>query len=231
VGKQKQQKKPSTYQKKNPMQPVQAKTPRQQELIDAICDHQMSVTVGYPGTGKTYIPAALAADAYYKGDIEKIILARPNIAAGATLGFRPGDLHEKLKEWFAEILRVLSLKLSNGAVQSALHKGNIELVPFETMRGRTFDDALVILDEAQNTTSHEMKMFLTRIGTAKVVVNGDVMQSDLLSRSGLRTAIDIVKQYDMDVPIVEFQEEDIIRGGLCREWIVNFMDYETKEES
>lgn len=230
MGKQQQQKKrQSTYKKKNPIQPVQAKTPRQQELIDSICENQMSITTGYPGTGKTYIPAALAADGYYNGDIEKIVLARPNIAAGATLGFRPGDLHEKLKEWFAEIIRVLGIKLSPGAVQTAIQKGNIELVPFETMRGRTFDDALVLLDEAQNTTSHEMKMFLTRIGSAKVVVNGDVMQSDLTAKSGLRTAIDIISRFDMDVPIVEFQKEDIIRGGLCREWIVNFMDYEKEE--
>lgn len=223
MGKQQSKKKQATCKKKNPIQPVQAKTPRQQDLIDAICEYQMTVTVGYPGTGKTFVPAALAADAYYNGEIEKIILTRPNIAAGATLGFRPGDLHEKLKEWFAEIMRVLSMKLGGNAVQTLLHKGNIELVPFETMRGRSFDNALVLLDEAQNTTKDEMKMFLTRIGSASVVVNGDVMQSDLKSYSGLRTVLDLIERYEMDIPVIEFQEEDIIRGGLCREWIVNFM--------
>jgi phosphate starvation-inducible PhoH-like protein len=109
----------------------------------------------------------------------------------------------------------------------ALSKGQIEMVPFESMRGRSFNDSWVLLDEAQNVTPVEMKMFLTRIGEgSKVVVNGDVRQSDLHSNSGLMTAIDIIDKFDMDVPVIDFQSDDIVRSDLCKQFIINWTEYE-----
>lgn len=208
--------------------PIKAKTERQQELINAIYKHQMTVTIGYPGTGKTFLPASLAADAFIKCKINKIILTRPNVASGPSLGYRPGTTYEKLEEWFAEILKIIGERIGFDTMYQSIQLGTIQMVPFETMRGQNFNDCFVLLDEAQNTTSDQMKMFVTRIGNAKVCVNGDILQSDLKNKSGLRTVIDIIKTYGMDVPVIEFQEDDIVRGELCKQWILNFMDYEKR---
>ena len=207
---------------------IEAKNERQQELIDSIFKNQMTVTTGFPGTGKTYIPAALAAQALLKGKISKIILTRPNVPAGEKLGYKPGGLYEKLDEWFTEIYKIMGEHIGFDTLEAEVNFGNIELVPFETMRSRSFNNGFVLLDEAQNVKPHQMKMFVTRIGEAKVVVNGDVMQSDLNHKSGLQTAIEIIRKYNMDIPIIEFDEDDIVRSGLCKEWIVNFLDYERR---
>lgn len=205
---------------------IKAKTERQQELINAIYKNQMTVTIGYPGTGKTFLPASLATSAFMKGKINKIILTRPNVASGPSLGYRPGTTYEKLEEWFTEILKIIGERMGFDTMYQELSFGNIQMLPFETMRGQNFNDCFVLLDEAQNTTSDQMKMFVTRIGNAKVCVNGDVLQSDLKGKSGLKTIIDIIKTYGMSVPVIEFQEDDIVRGELCKQWILNFMDYE-----
>ena len=208
---------------------ITPKTSKQKKLMDSIRDHQMVITCGYPGTGKTYVPTMLACKAYLKGDIDKIYLSRPNISSGKSLGFRPGNMMEKMEEWFAEIFSIMAECLTRNGLEIALKTGNIEIVPFETMRGRSFRDGIVLLDEAQNTEPREMKMFVTRIGDAQVIANGDVLQSDLKQTSGLSTAIDIINKYHMDVPVIEFQEEDIIRGDLCREWIINWMSWENSK--
>lgn len=212
--------------------PLIPQSARQDKLIDSIRSHQLTVTTGYPGTGKTYIPTILAADAYHDGPafggVRKIILTRPNEASGRPIGHRPGTMVDKMSEWFAEQLKLLRERLGNGAVEVGLGSGSIEMVPFETMRGRSFESAFVLLDEAQNTSPDQMKMFLTRIGEdSTVVVNGDVLQSDLRQRhSGLSVLLDIIDNYDMKVPIVDFQVEDIVRSKLCRDFIVNWMAWE-----
>jgi phosphate starvation-inducible PhoH-like protein len=193
----------------------------------------MVVTTGYAGTGKTYVATAIAAELYDRGvqndGIDKIILTRPNVEAGPSLGFRPGDLNEKMREWFAEQLSILEDVLSSAAVEVALKRGNIEMVPFETMRGRSFDNAMVLLDEAQNTTPSQMKMAVTRIGEGSTyVVNGDISQSDLRHTSGLHTLLEIIDRYRMDVPVIEFFVDDIVRGGLCRQFIVAWDAYENE---
>lgn len=195
--------------------------------MDAIRQCQMSIAFGYPGTGKTYIPVVLAADMYNRGLVDNIILTRPNEPAGPKLGFRPGEMEEKMGEWVAEILKILRLCLGAGALDVAMKKGNIEMVPFETMRGRSFSDSFVFLDEAQNTRPNEMKMFVTRIGEGtKVVVNGDLDQSDLKGTSGLKAAVDIVRGWNMDVPVINFGPDDIVRSQLCKEWILNWNEWE-----
>lgn len=212
------------------------KTPNQARLIEAIENHPLTVTTGFPGTGKTYVPTLKAAHLWNlgasRGGVDRIILARPNVESGRPLGYRPGDLQEKLREWFAEILSILTECLGKGAVDTALSKGRIEMVPFETMRGRSFSDAFIILDEAQNTTPHEMKMFVTRLGeNIRCVVNGDVLQSDLRGKSGLKALVDIIRSYRMDVPIIEFGASDIVRSDICKEFILNFMDYESVNDN
>ncbi|MCW2335584.1 phosphate starvation-inducible PhoH-like protein, partial [Rhodoblastus acidophilus] len=192
----------------------------QKEYISAIQSADQVIVLGPAGTGKTFIASTMAADMYDSGKINKIILTRPNVAAGKSIGFFPGDLNEKMAPWMAPVIDVLTKRLGPGVFDTAVRNGNIEVTPFETMRGRSFEDAFVLLDEAQNTSPTEMKMFLTRVGeNCKVVINGDIQQSDLRETSGLAKAIHMVKRYMLPIPIVEFTVDDIVRSSLCKLWI------------
>lgn len=192
----------------------------QADYIEALWRAQQVIVLGPAGTGKTYIAATKAADLYDAGHIHKIVLTRPNVASGRSIGFFPGTLEEKMSPWMAPVLDVITDRLGPAVVDIAIKHKAIEIVPFETMRGRSFNDAFVLLDEAQNTTHAEMKMFLTRIGdNTKVVINGDIQQSDLREGSGLTKAIHMVKTYGLPVPVIEFGVEDIVRSDLCRAWI------------
>jgi phosphate starvation-inducible PhoH-like protein len=200
-----------------------AKNERQAAYIKALKEATQVIVMGPAGTGKTYIAATFAASLYLAKRIDKIIITRPNVAAGRSIGFFPGSLSEKMEPWLAPIVDVLRKHLPEGVIETAMKAGNIQVVPFEVMRGRSFENALVILDEAQNTTDQEMKMFLTRVGEdCKVILNGDIGQSDLKGQSGLKTAITLVQKYSLPVPIIEFQIEDIVRSDLCRMWIEAF---------
>lgn len=211
------------------VKPVTARTPKQRELFNAIASKEMVITLGSAGTGKTYVPTALAADAFMRNEIDKIVLSRPNVGSGRTLGHRPGDLIEKLWEWFAEIMDILAKRMGRSHLMNEVGQGRVEMVPFETMRGRSFNNAFVLLDEAQNTEYSEMKMFCTRLGEGiSCVVNGDVTQSDLRRSSGLKNIIEISKMGKMDIPIIEFGHEDIVRSELCKQWIVNFEKWEKR---
>jgi phosphate starvation-inducible PhoH-like protein len=192
----------------------------------------MSVVFGPAGSGKTYIPAAFAAAYLNSNKVKKIILTRPNIPAGKSIGFLPGTMQEKIEPWVAPILSVIKDYLDDD-LELCLKKGKIEIIPFETIRGHTFKDAFVILDEAQNTTVEEMKAFTTRIGeNAKVIVNGDISQSDLRYNddNGLSALIHILDNaensiiYDT-VNIIEFSYDDIVRSALCREFVKGFDKY------
>ena len=199
----------------------------QDRLIHSIKHNQMTVTTGVAGTGKTYVPTVLSAREYVKGRVDKIILSRPNVEAGRPLGYRPGDLQEKLREWFAEIFSIYTRLLGPGFVETGLKNGTIELVPFESMRGRNFDDAFIILDEAQNTLPVEMKMFSTRIGEGTtVVINGDMNQSDISAKSGLKVFCDLIELNNLPIPMIEFGVDDIVRSELCRDLIVAWDKYE-----
>lgn len=196
------------------------KTDTQLEYMKAIRNWNQVIVLGPAGTGKTFIAATMAADLLMDKKITKIILTRPNVSAGKSIGFFPGSLEEKMAPWMAPVIDVLRSRMDPVSYEAALKNGSIEIVPFETMRGRSFNDAFVILDEAQNTAPNEMKMFLTRVGeNCRVIINGDIMQSDLRESSGLTKAIHMVKRYLLPVPVIEFQVKDIVRSDLCKAWI------------
>ena len=200
------------------------KTPKQDEYIKALDIANQIIVLGPAGTGKTYIAATAACNLYITKQIDKIIITRPNVAAGKSIGYFPGTLEEKMMPWVMPVLEILHKHLGRGAVDTGIKAGNIEIAPFETMRGRSFEDAFVILDEAQNVTTHEMKMFLTRVGqNVTVILNGDIQQSDLGETSGLSKAIHLAKKHMIPVPVIEFGVEDIVRSQLCKQWIVAFM--------
>jgi phosphate starvation-inducible PhoH-like protein len=218
-------KRKSSYANSHPKSPIQLlpKTERQKEYIDALKTNPQVVVTGAAGTGKTYIAATKAAILYEMGVIDKIILTRPNVPAGRSLGFFPGTLEEKIAPWIVPFVEVLEDHLGKDVVELAIKAGNIDIVPFEVMRGRTFKNAFVILDEAQNASAHELKMFLSRVGeNAQVVINGDIMQSDLKAESGLSKLMSIIKSQKLPVPVIEFTLDDIVRSDICAMWIKAF---------
>ena len=200
---------------------------RQTEYVKALNSFDQVIVCGFSGTGKTYIAATYAANMYANKEIGKIILTRPNISVGKDLGFFPGTLEEKFAPWAAPVLDVLNEQLGKGVVETGIKNGNIEMAPLSTMRGRSFKDAFIILDEAQNTTIPEIKMFLTRIGKeCKVVINGDIKQSDIAMQSGLSKIIHLAKKHKLPIPVIEFGVDDIVRSDICKRWIIAFMDEE-----
>lgn len=195
----------------------------QKLYIQALNTDDQVVVVGFSGTGKTYIAATTAANMYASKEINKIILTRPNVSVGKDLGYFPGSLEEKFAPWAAPVLDILNEQLGKGVVETGIKNGNIEMAPLSTMRGRSFHDAFIILDEAQNTTISEMKMFLTRVGKdCKVVINGDIKQSDMKEQSGLSKILHLIKKHNMSVPIIEFGVDDIVRSEMCKAWILAF---------
>lgn len=161
---------------------------------------------------------------YITKDIDKIVITRPHVAVGKDIGFLPGTLEEKAQPWALPVLDVLIKHLGKGAVDTALKSGNIEVATLALMRGRSFDNAFIIVDEAQNIEIPEIKMLLTRVGEGStIVLNGDIQQSDLRGTSGLSKIIHLAKKHLLNVPVVEFGIEDIVRSGICAEWVKVFM--------
>lgn len=201
------------------------KTTKQEEYIKAIDSADQVAVFGPSGTGKTYVVSTKAASLYHTKDINKIVITRPHVAVGEKLGYLPGDVQEKTEPWALPVLGVLEEHLGKGVVETAIKNGNIEMVPLALMRGRSFNNAFVICDEAQNTTFHELKMLLTRIGeNTKLVLNGDVMQSDLKEADGLSKVVHLIKKHMLPVPIVEFGVEDIIRSDATKMWVEVFVE-------
>ena len=199
--------------------PLLPKNPAQKNYIECIHRFPQVFVTGPAGTGKTYIAAAIAAEMYLRNQIRKIILTRPNIPAGKSLGFFAGTIEDKIAPWVVPLTEVLSERLGVGKYEIALKRKDIEIVPFEVMRGRSFNNAFVILDEGQNLTPHEMKMFLTRIGEdTKVIVNGDLLQHDLKETSGLSVAIDLIFKHNIDAAVCNFTHDDVVRSGICAQW-------------
>jgi phosphate starvation-inducible PhoH-like protein len=200
------------------------RTDKQGELIDAIKYSSQVLILGPAGTGKTYVTATCAADLYILKEIDKIIITRPHVAVGKDIGFLPGTLEEKAQPWALPVLDVLVKHLGRGAVDTALKNGNIEVATLALMRGRSFDDAFIIVDEAQNIEVSEIKMLLTRVGEGStIVLNGDIQQSDLRGASGLAKVIHLAKKHMLNVPVIEFGVDDIVRSGICAEWVKVFM--------
>ena len=200
------------------------KTNNQRDLWDFLKTHEQVIILGPAGTGKTYVTATFAADLYTLKEIDKIVITRPHVAVGKDIGYLPGTLEEKTYPWALPVLDVLQKHLGKGAVETGIKNGNIEMAPLALMRGRSFEDAFIIVDEAQNITTHELKMLLTRVGeNSKIVLNGDAQQSDLKGEDGLSKIIHLAKRHLLDVPIVEFGVDDIVRSGICADWVKVFM--------
>lgn len=200
------------------------RTDNQKLLIDALKQHTQVFIFGPAGTGKTYVTATYAADLYTLKDIDKIVITRPHVAVGKELGFLKGDLNEKTMPWALPVLDVLEKHLGKGAVETGIKNGNIEMAPLALMRGRSFENAFIIVDETQNITTHELKMLLTRVGEGStIVLNGDAQQSDLKEADGLSKIIHLAKKHMLPVPIIEFGVEDIVRSDICAEWVKVFM--------
>jgi phosphate starvation-inducible PhoH-like protein len=182
------------------------------------------VAVGCAGVGKTYMAAVEAGNLYLNKEIDKIILTRPNVAAGRDLGHLPGTMEEKYAPWLIPLLETLQQVLGKGVVETAVKNGNIEFAPLTYMRGRSLQNAFVICDESQNLTIPEMVLLTTRIGdNTKMVINGDILQKDIKEQSGLSMLIDITKKYGIPIDTVEFTFDDIVRSGLCKEFVMAYM--------
>jgi len=200
------------------------RTDKQKEFIDALSSSNQVFVLGPAGTGKTYVTATVAADLYTTKQIDKIVITRPHVAVGKELGFLKGDLNEKTMPWALPVLDVLEKHLGKGTVETGIKNGNIEMAPLALMRGRSFDNAFIIVDESQNITTHELKMLLTRVGEGStIVLNGDVQQSDLKEADGLSKVIHLAKKHMLPVPIIEFGVDDIVRSDICAQWVKVFM--------
>ncbi len=201
--------------------PLKPKTLGQKKYCNAIKENTITIGVGPAGTGKTYLAVAMAVTAFRAGEINRIILTRPAVEAGEKLGFLPGDLQSKVDPYLRPLYDALFDMLGAETYQKYVERGNIEVAPLAYMRGRTLDDSFIILDEAQNTTREQMKMFLTRLGfNSKMVINGDITQIDLPngSKSGLRESIRILKNID-DIKCITFTERDVVRHKLVQDII------------
>ena len=200
------------------------KNDKQSEYIDALKSSSQVIVFGPSGTGKTYVVSSIAASLYHTKDINKIVITRPHVSVGKDLGYLKGDLEDKTKPWAMPVLDVLEEHLGKGVVETGIKNNNIEMAPLALMRGRSFNNAFVICDEAQNITFHELKMLLTRVGqNCKLVLNGDIMQSDLKEADGLSKVVHLVKKHMLPVPIVEFGVEDIIRSDETKMWVEVFV--------
>ncbi|MFZ9668897.1 MAG: PhoH family protein [Solirubrobacterales bacterium] len=209
---------------------VMPRTATQKEYVDSIRSETITFGIGPAGTGKTFLAVAMAASALVKGDVQRIILTRPAVEAGESLGFLPGDLQAKVDPYLRPLFDALYDMLDPDRVNAFFASGVIEVAPLAFMRGRTLNDAFIILDEAQNTTPEQMKMFLTRLGyNSKMVVTGDVTQIDLPTerRSGLVTVGEVLEGVE-DVRFIRFGGEDVVRHHLVQRIVAAYAELPTQ---
>ena len=213
--------------------PVKPKTLGQKNYIEAIKNNTIVFGVGPAGTGKTYLAVAMAVNAFRAKEVNRIILTRPAVEAGEKLGFLPGDLQQKVDPYLRPLYDALFDMLGAENFQKYQERGSIEVAPLAYMRGRTLDDSFVILDEAQNTTPEQMKMFLTRLGfNSKMVITGDVTQIDLPDgkKSGLVEVIKILKNID-DIEAITFNDKDVVRHRLVQDIVKAYAKYEERKKN
>lgn len=212
--------------------PIKPKTLGQKMYVDSIRDNMITFGIGPAGTGKTYLGMCMAIEAFKRGDVTKLILTRPAIEAGEKLGFLPGDLQSKIDPYLRPLYDALYQIMGAESFQSNFEKGLIEVAPLAYMRGRTLDNAFIILDEAQNTSIPQMKMFLTRIGfNSKVIITGDDTQKDLPKDmpSGLDSAIKVLKNIE-GISFVRLTSKDVVRHPLVQKIVVAYEKYENKKK-
>ncbi len=209
---------------------VRPRTVGQKKYIDGIKNNTIVMGIGPAGTGKTYLAVAMAAKAFKAHEVNKIILTRPAVEAGEKLGFLPGDLQDKVDPYLRPLYDALFEMFGAENFNKYMEKGIIEVAPLAYMRGRTLDDSFIILDEAQNTTHEQMKMFLTRLGfNSKIVITGDITQIDLPDqrKSGLIQAMNVLKGID-DISINRFTDKDVVRHKLVQDIILAYEKYNKK---
>ena len=213
--------------------PIKAKTLGQQRYMKAILKNTITIGVGPAGTGKTYLAVAAAVAAFREKSVNRIILTRPAVEAGERLGFLPGDLQNKVDPYLRPLYDALFDMLGPETYQKYLEKGNIEVAPLAYMRGRTLDDSFIILDEAQNTTREQMKMFLTRLGFgSKIVITGDITQIDLPTdkTSGLKEALKVLENIP-DIAICRLSASDVVRHALVQSIVAAYDKYENSKST
>ena len=213
--------------------PIKPKTLGQQKYVESIRKNTIVISIGPAGTGKTYLAVAEAVAAFREHRVNRIIITRPAVEAGEKLGFLPGDLQQKVDPYLRPIYDALFDMLGPESFQRYQDRGNIEVAPLAYMRGRTLDDSFIILDEAQNTTPEQMKMFLTRLGfNSKMVVTGDITQIDLpdAKKSGLLEASKVLKGVD-DIEIIKFTQKDIVRHQLVQRIVNAYEKYDEQKRS
>jgi len=207
--------------------PVKAKTIGQKRYVESVLNNTVTIGVGPAGTGKTYLAVAAAVAAFREKQVNRIILTRPAVEAGERLGFLPGDLQSKVDPYLRPLYDALFDMLGAETYQKYVERGNIEVAPLAYMRGRTLDDSFIILDEAQNTSREQMKMFLTRMGfNSKVVITGDVTQIDLPAdkTSGLKEAVRVLKNVE-GIGICTLTDQDVVRHVMVQRIIKAYDDY------
>jgi phosphate starvation-inducible PhoH-like protein len=212
---------------------IRPKTANQKRYVDAIEDHTITFGIGPAGTGKTYLAMAMAVAALQAKKINKIVLTRPAVEAGESLGFLPGTLSEKIDPYLRPLFDALHDMIDIDSIPRLMQSGIIEVAPLAYMRGRTLNDAFIILDEAQNTTPEQMKMFLTRLGFgSKMVVTGDVTQIDLPNgqNSGLKIVRDILKEID-DIAFLELTAEDVVRHRLIGDIVKAYDKFDEQRQA
>lgn len=211
--------------------PIRCKTLGQRAYVDAVRHHELTLAVGPAGTGKTYLAMALAVVALKNKEVERIILTRPAVEAGEKLGFLPGDMTQKVDPYLRPLYDALFEIMGGDAYQRLVERGTVEVAPLAFMRGRTLNNAFIILDEAQNTTTEQMKMFLTRLGMgSRCVVTGDISQTDLPrdKKSGLSEAMKVLKNVQ-GVSLIALTAQDVVRHELVQRIVRAYEQYEKSD--
>ena len=212
--------------------PIKARTPNQQLLVKTFTENDLTFALGPAGTGKTYLAVAMAVRALKNREVRKIILSRPAVEAGEKLGFLPGDMKDKIDPYLQPLYDALEDMIPNAKLKEYMETKVIQIAPLAFMRGRTLNDAIVVLDEAQNTTTHQIKMFLTRLGMgSKMIVTGDVTQIDLprTTASGLIQALKILRNVK-GIGRVEFEKKDIVRHHLVQRIVEAYERFDKEEQ-
>ena len=213
--------------------PIKARTPNQQQLVKTFTENDLTFALGPAGTGKTYLAVAMAVRALKNREVRKIILSRPAVEAGEKLGFLPGDMKDKIDPYLQPLYDALEDMIPNAKLKEYMETKVIQIAPLAFMRGRTLNDAIVVLDEAQNTTTHQIKMFLTRLGMgSKMIVTGDVTQIDLprTTASGLIQALKILRNVK-GIGRVEFEKKDIVRHHLVQRIVEAYERHDEEEQT
>lgn len=213
--------------------PIKARTPNQQLLVKTFTENDLTFALGPAGTGKTYLAVAMAVRALKNREVRKIILSRPAVEAGEKLGFLPGDMKDKIDPYLQPLYDALEDMIPNAKLKEYMETKVIQIAPLAFMRGRTLNDAIVVLDEAQNTTTHQIKMFLTRLGMgSKMIVTGDVTQIDLprTTASGLIQALKILRNVK-GIGRVEFEKKDIVRHHLVQRIVEAYERHDEEEQT